>query len=116
MGTQVLLKVDYSDNTGKYWSESYIKNEVFNIDAKESIHNEIAKILEAEDGCILSYKNKPISNMYVDLLNGESKAIGYVYRGKQEILNDKLGKYVTVNFDVWVAIKMVSDFEIIELN
>lgn len=107
----ILLNVDYTGNEN-YWSDSNIKQGTFSIDPEKNIHNQISEILKDKDFCELSYNNKPQSNIYVDLKDGGHKAIGYVYRGKIEIYNDDLNKYVTANFDVWVTIKKVEDYKI----
>ena len=116
MKTQILLNVDYSGNE-KFWSESQIKNKIFTIEKDKNIHNQIAEILEEEDFCELSYKNKPQSNIYIDTKNGDTKKVGYVYRGKQHIYDRSANiNGVKANFDVWVTIKEVTNFEIEEVN
>ena len=103
---KLLVTVSYSDNTNKFYFDSYIKNKVISVDIeKETIHQIIKNLCEEE--CMeLSYKGKPQSNIFVDNKNGESKTIGYVYRGKTEIDNK------TALFDVWVMISEVIDFPI----
>lgn len=106
--TSVLLKVDYTGNEN-YWSESTITNKVFQIDEKKDIHNQIAEILKENDYCELSYGAKPKSNVCVDTKEGV-KFVGYVYRDKQDIEGKR------ANFDVWVTIRKVIDFEIKEIE
>lgn len=109
---RVLLNVDYRDNTGKWWFDSYIKNMPVEFDeTKESIHKVIERECE-EEGMELSYKGKPQSTMY----NKVGEPIGYVYRGKSEIQDRNMIKSVVALFDVWVSIKTISDFKIEELH
>ena len=108
---KIMLKVDYTDNTGKYWQDSYIKNTIVNIENNENIHDKIAEVIKENDGVVLSYKNKPMTNVFIDDKNGNAKAVGYIYRGKTEIQNEKY-EWKKALFDVWVVIKKVDDFPI----
>jgi len=112
---QVLLKVSYHDNSGKYWSDSFIKNKVFDL-IDNNIHKTIMQAVKDTDGMELSYNGKPQANIFIDTVDGDTKRIGYIYRGKQDIQNDKTNKYEKGLFDVWVDIKEVSDFPIEALN
>ena len=114
MKNTLLLSVDYSGNEN-YWQDSNIKNKIVQINADENIHDQISQIIKENDFVELSYKNKPQSNVFVDVSN-ESKRVGYVYRGKSEIYNDNTCKWVKANFDVWVTIKQVSDYVIEEIE
>jgi len=108
---KILLNVSYSDNSGKFWQDSYIKNKVFSIDEKLNIHNVIADIIR-QDGMEITYKNKPMTNVFIDDKDGNQKAIGYIYRGKTEIFNDEKGKNEIALFDVWVEISKVENYKI----
>ena len=111
---KILVNVIYSDNTNKYWFDSSIKNKIVEFNPEEkSIHDLIAELCKNE-GMELSYKNKPQSNIFVDTSNG-SKIVGYVYRGKSELYDDNVRKYKTINFDVWVNIDTIIDFEFEEI-
>ena len=109
---KLLINVDYRDNAGKFWCESYIKNQTAMFDeTKESIHNFIAKLCYDTDYMKLTYNNKPQSNMYIDSKNGDPKIVGYVYRGKTEIHDRSMPKAQTGYFDVWVTIQEINKFE-----
>ena len=113
---ELLITVDY--RAEDYWSESTLKNKSRFIDENKDIHDQLAKVLYDEDYCTLSYNNRPRSNIYIDIAQPKgapkqiptSKIVGYMYRGKQNIEN-KNRKWVDVNFDVWVSIKKVVEFE-----
>lgn len=106
---KILLSVDYTDDTKKFWNDSYIKNKVFTIDKEKDLHDQIAEIIAENDYMTLCYKNRPQSNVFIDR-GSEAIPIGYIYRGKTEIENKK------ALFDVWVTIKAVSDYKIKEIN
>ena len=108
---KILLNVSYSDNSGKFWQDSYIKNKVFSIDEKLNIHNVIADIIK-QDGIKMTYKNKPMTNIFIDDKDGNKKVIGCIYRGKTEIFNDEKGKNEIALFDVWVEISKVENYKI----
>ena len=109
---KILLNISYTDNTGKFWQDSHIKNKIFTIKNNENIHDAIAEIIKEQDGTILSYNNKPQGNVFIDDKEGNPKAIGYIYRGKTEIYNDNNYKYEKALFDVWVEIRRVDDYSI----
>lgn len=111
---QVLLHVTYQDDKKKYWKDSYIKNKIFNI-IDNDIHKTVAEALKEHDYTEVSYKGKPQSNVYVDTKDGETKAIGYIYRVKTDIQDDYTYKTKEVFFDAWVTIYSISDYEIKEL-
>lgn len=115
MNTQILMNVDYSGNN-QYWSESAFTNKIVTIDTSKNIHNQIAELLKDNDSCELSYKNKPKGNIFIDTIEGEPKIIGYIYRGKQEIFNDLKRAWIKCNFDVWVSIKKISEFNFEPIN
>jgi len=104
---KILLNVFYEDTTRKFWSDSYIKNKIFNV--KKDINSTIADALYENDFMEMSYKGKPVSTMYCDTKNGETKAVGYIYRVKTEIDGKK------AYFDAWVEINSVEDYKIKEL-
>lgn len=106
---KVLLNVTYSDNTNKFWSESYLKNAVVTIDTDKNIHDQIAQKCADSDSMYFSYKNKPVSNIFVDSQEG-SKIVGYCYRAKTEIGNKK------ALFDVWVKLNRIVDMEFEEIK
>ncbi len=108
---KLLLNVSYTDNTKKYWNDSYIKNMVVFWDEKISLNDFIASVLLDNDYTTMLYKNKPQANIYIDDKEGNAKAIGYIYRVKTEEIE---GKQAT--FDAWISISEVIDFPIIELN
>ena len=109
----LLLTVSYSDPTDKFWAESYLKNTPVKQLEGETIHGTIKRTVSEIDGCELSYKGKPISDMFKDKIDGSAVLIGYVYRGKIEIDNQDNGRnWKAVNFDVWVEIKEVLEPEL----
>lgn len=108
---KILLNVSYSDDTGKYWQDSYIKNEVVSFDGGD-VHQRVIEIMEDIDGVEFSYKGKPKANIYIDDKDGNPKAVGYIYRVKSDLYNQDTGKTERAFFDAWVEIKTVSDFEI----
>lgn len=105
---KVLLSISYTDDTKKFWQESYIKNKIFNIDG--NIHETIKKAVYENDYVTLCYNARPQANVYIDDKDGNAKAVGYIYRGKTEIE----GKQAL--FDVWVTIYAVNDYEIKIIN
>lgn len=112
---RVLLNVSYIDNTGKFWCDSYIKNKIYTL-LDNNIHKTIAEAVKETDGIILSYNAKPQQNVFIDDKDGNAKAIGYIYRGRNEIYNDESGKYEKALFGVWVDVKSVSDYPIIDIE
>ena len=110
MNDKVLLYVSYSDETGKWYAESYIKNKVFPLVG--TIHETIAKAIEKNDCMTMSYKGKPQSNVFIDDKDGNAVPVGYIYRVKNEYMQDENGKSHTVFFTAWVTIKSVSDYPI----
>lgn len=107
---RILLNVDYTDDTKKFWSESCIKNKIIKLEDNINIHDLIAETLMDKDYMTVLYKNKPRGNVYIDDTDGNAKAIGYIYRVKTEIEGKK------AVFDAWVTIKEVVDYSIIDLN
>lgn len=84
METQkILLTVDYRDESGKYWHDSYIKNTPVTVENGD-VHKAIAKAITEKDGLEMSYKGKPQGNVYRDI-NGQATPIGYLYRTKTEM-------------------------------
>lgn len=114
MTKQILLNVDYRHNDEKFWAESHLKDKVVTIDPDKSIHQEIKRILSEIDYCELSYKGKPQGNIFIDTKDGESKIIGYHYRGKMDIQTDH--KWISANFTVWVSISEIKEYEIEEIE
>lgn len=112
----ILISVNYTDNTCKFWFDSSIKNKriSFNPDT-DNIH-EVVKELCEEEGMELVYKGKPQGNVYRDVIkDGEIvgyETIGYIYRGKSEIYDRNMVKPQTGRFDVWVTIDEVVPFTI----
>ena len=119
---KILVDVSYSDNTGKFWSDSYIKNHTLDFDPdKQTIHELIKEICDEQDGMELTYKGKPQGNVYRDIKDANHKIIsteivGYMYRGKSEIYDRNMPKAVMAFFDVWVTIKLVEKFEFEEID
>jgi hypothetical protein len=109
---KLLVTVDYSDNTRKFWMDSSIKRNKVKFDPdKQNIHDLIKEICDKQDGMELTYKGKPQGNVYRDTKDGSSKIVGYMYRGKSEIQDRNMPKAVMVFWDVWVTIEEVIDFE-----
>ena len=105
---KVLLNVSYTDDTKKFWQDSYIKNKIFTL-IDGDIHKTIKNAVLKNDYMELCYNGKPQTNVYVDTKDGKTEAVGYIYRGKTDIDGKK------ALFDVWVTIKAISDYEIKEL-
>jgi len=105
---KVLLNVDYSDSTNKFWRDSYIKNKIFPVSG--NIHETIKVAIEGTDGVKLTYNGRPRGNVFIDLKNGKTKIIGYMYKAKDEIDGKK------AFFDVWVTIKGIVDYPLINLE
>ena len=110
---KILVDVSYSDNTGKFWFDSSIKNLTVDFDPdKQTIHELVKEVCEEEDGMELTYKGKPQGNVYRDnKTTGKSEIVGYMYRGKSEIHDRNMVKPVLAFFDVWVSIKQIEKFE-----
>lgn len=105
---KLLLNVDYTDNTGKYWQESYVKNMVVVQQEGEAINDTVRRVVEETDGVKFSYKGKPQSNIFRDVKNGEVKHSGYVYRVQTEIYNQSEGiNGAKALFDAWIEISEV---------
>lgn len=112
---KVLLTIDFTHNEGKYWWDSNIKNKIFDFDPeKQTIHELIKKVCK-DEYMELSYKGKPQGNVYRDLKDGGTQAVGYMYRGKGEIHDRNMPKAVMVYWDIWVEIRSVEVFEIEEV-
>jgi hypothetical protein len=109
---KILLKVSYEDTSGKFWQDSSINNKIF--DVIGNIHETVGNAMNEEDGVSVSYKGKPIGNIFQDT-EEEAKAVGYIYRVKSEIYDDTMGKTQLVFLNAWVEIKSVSDYPIIKL-
>lgn len=113
----LLIDVSYSDNTGKYWFDSDIKKQKVSFDPeKESVHNIIKRLCEENDGMELTYKGKPMGNVFRDRKDGTPKIIGYMYRGKCEIQDRSMIKPVMGYWDVWVTIDEIKEFEFEEID
>jgi len=99
----VVISVNHEDETGKYWSDSYIKNQTITVEDGETIHQAIEKALA--DECEMSYKGKPQGNIYRDDKDGNSRIVGYHYRTKHLIADRSadICKY-DVPFTTWVTI------------
>lgn len=100
-----IINVDHRDETGKYWSDSYVKNKPVTLLDSESIHDAIKRVVEDVDSVEFSYKGKPQGNVYRDKKDGTSYVCGYLYRTKHYIENrsDGLMKE-NVPFTTWVTI------------
>jgi len=110
---KILIDVSYTHKTGDYYQDSYVKNKIVYIDG--DLNDTIANVLKDDDGMILSYKNKPQSSVYIDDKDGKAKVVGYIYKGKSEIQNEKTGKWIKVTFDVWVTISKILDYPLKEI-
>lgn len=112
----LLINIDYTDSTRKFYFDSSIKNKIIKFNPEEkSIHQLIKEICEAE--CMsVSYNAKPKGNVYRDDEEGNSKIIGYMYRGKSEIHDRSMSKPQIGYFDIWATIHEVIDFEFEELD
>ena len=117
----LLINVTYTDNTDKFWFDSYIKNQKVKFDPEtENIHKVIAELC-SDEGMQLVYKGRPRGNVFVDTVNaaGEitgSRAIGYMYRGQTEIHDRDMIRPTVGRFDVWVTIREVTYFDIENVN
>jgi len=102
---KLIISVDHTDDTGKYWSDSYIKNKTIEVLDGETIHQAIGRTIENEDCCKMAYKGKPQGNVYRDKKDGTSYIVGYHYRTKHYIENrsDNIQKE-NVPFTTWVTI------------
>ena len=105
----LLLKVDYTDSTDKFWLDSSIKNMKVTQKSGETIHDTVKRVVKEVDFMELSYKGKPRNEVFVDAKNGEMRVVGYLYRGKTEIDNKK------ALFDVWVDIDEIAQVKLPEL-
>jgi len=103
---KLLLKVNYTDETEKFWRDSYIKNSIVEQEKGETVHDTVKRAIEDIDGLRVSYKGKPMSTMYI----GNGEVAGYIYRVQDEIEGRK------ALFDAWVDIKGVVDLELKELR
>jgi hypothetical protein len=113
---EVLLTIDFRDPTDKFWWDSGIKNETHSYDPeKQTIHDLVMEICE-DAGMELTYKGKPRGNVYRDSKDGSSRKVGYMYRGKGEIQDRSMVRPVMVFWDVWVEIKGVEKFEIVDID
>lgn len=101
----IIISVNHTDDTGKYWSDSSIKNKIIDVLEGETIHQAIGRTIESEDYCKMAYKGKPKGNVYRDQKDGTAKIVGYHYRTKHYIENrsDNIQKE-NVPFTTWVTI------------
>lgn len=107
---KILVKVDYTNDGNKFWSESYLRNKVLSFDeTKQTVHEAIAEACMEHDYMKLTYKAKPFNNIFRDQKDGSVKIVGYMYRGVTEIEGEK------ALFDVWASISLVSDFTFDEI-
>jgi len=106
----ILIDISYTDETNKFWCESSLKNKVVFMDDNDNVHKLIKELCYEKDYMKLSYKGKPKGNIYIDTKDGDTKRVGYMYRGHTEID----GK--TARFDVWVTLREVIDFEIEDVD
>lgn len=109
---KLLLNVDYRDDTGKFWQDSYIKNTV--VDFNGNVHDTIAKALEDIDHMHVSYKRKPRGNVYRDRKDGTSERIGYIYRVQSDIYEGN--KTYKALFDAWVTVLGVESVTIDDID
>ena len=102
---KIIISVDHSDETGRYWSDSSIKNKTIEVNDGETIHDAIVKAVKDNDYCEFSYKGKPQGNVYRDKKDGTGYIVGYHYRTKHDIENrsDNISKS-GVPFTTWVTI------------
>jgi hypothetical protein len=112
---RVLLNVSYTDNTDKFWQDSYVKNKIVTL-VNNNIHETVKSAVLENDGMELLYKGKPRTNVFIDDKEGNAIPVGYIYRGKTEVRNDKKGKWEKALFDVWVDIKAITDYPITVLD
>lgn len=113
----IVLTIDYTDSSRKFWFDSYIKNKIIEYDdTKKSIHQVIAEECE-DEGMTLSYKAKPMGNVYRDKKDGSCKIVGYMYRGHTEIQDRDMPKPAKALFDVWATIYgELNEFKFEEIN
>lgn len=112
----LLLKIDYRDNTGKFWFDSSVKNKTVKFDPEKQTIHELIKDVCDEEGMTLSYNAKPQGNIFRDDKEGNSVITGYLYRGRSEIYDRDMRKPQTGYFDVWVSIREVTSFEFEEIG
>ena len=111
----ILLKVDYRDNTGKFWFDSSIKNKLIEYNPEINSIHEVIRDACKDEGMILTHAGKPQGNVYRDKKDGSSYIVGYMYRGKSEIHDRDMPKAKTGLFDVWTEIHEINNFEFEEL-
>ena len=107
---KILLYVDYANEKGIFWCDSYLKNKVVTVTG--DIHKTVAEALLENDGMEMSYKGKPQGNIFVDDKEGNAKVVGFHYRVKKEIFNDDTRKYEKATFSAWVTVREVRDLEL----
>jgi hypothetical protein len=113
---EVLITINFTDPTDKFWWDCGIKNQVHSFDEeKQTIHDLIKEICE-DEGMELSYKGKPRGNVYRDNKGGGSRVVGYMYRGKGEIYDRNMTRPIMVFWDVWVEVRGVTRFELEKLD
>ncbi len=112
----LIISVVHTDDTDRYYADSYIKNKTITIKDGETIHQAIAEALSDNDNCEMAYKGKPQGNIYQDDKEGNSHIIGYHYRTKHDIQNND-GKWHDVPFTTWVTIHgEVVPFELLDIE
>jgi len=116
--TKIIISVDHRDETNKYYSDSYIKNQTIEIKDGETINDAIVRVVSDEDFCTFSYKGKPQGNIYRDKKDGTSYIVGYHYRTKHyiESRSNNIPKE-NVPFTTWVTIHgQVSEIELSDVQ
>jgi len=112
--TKIIIDVHHKDETGKYFSDSYIKNTPITFEDNETIHEAIMRAITEKDYCTFSYKGKPQSNVYRDNKDGIPTIVGYIYRTKHYIENrgDNIQKD-NIPFTTWVTVRgQLEDMEL----
>lgn len=100
-----IITVEHHDESGKYFNDSYIKNQPITLLDNETIHDAIKRKIEENDYCTFSYKGKPQGNIYRDKKDGTSYICGYHYRTKHSISNRSENiQRDNVPFTTWVTI------------
>lgn len=108
MTKEILLDVAYTDESNKYWHDSYIKNKIFALD--DDIHRVVARAMSEVDGVEMSYKGKPQGNIFVDDKNGTPRPVGYHYRVKTEMWDRAENiRGEKAYFTAWVTVKGIED-------
>ena len=103
---KILLNVSYEDESGKFWQDSYVKNKVIRMEDSETIHELVARVLKEVDGVVMSYAGKPQGNVFIDDKDGLPQAVGYIYRVRSEIYDDRNEPRKAL-FTAWVNVSEV---------